>query len=160
MRASRGSVVGLAALTVAVTGCGGLAARGTTAYFTDTATLASGVIESGDLAPPASASCSADLLDTTVSWPADPRYDYEVVLRRVSDATIVATRQVTGSDDSTTYTGLGDFGLVAGDGTVDFRVEVTSTLANASSWASSTARSYDTIRVRALPVGATASCTA
>jgi signal peptidase I len=157
--ASRGPVVGLAALTVAVAGCGGLATRGTTAYFSDTATLASGAIESGDLEPPASASCLADQLEATVSWPADPRYDYEVVLRRVSDKTIVSTRQVTGSDDGATYTGLGDFGLVAGDGTVEFQVEVTSTLANAPSWASSTARSYDTIRVLALTVGATATCT-
>ena len=156
--ASRSSVVGLAALTVAVAGCGGLT-RGTTAYFSDTATLASGAIEAGELAPPDSASCSADLLKATVSWPADSRYDYEVVLRRVSDAAIVSTREITGSDDSATYTGLGDFGLIAGDGTVDFQVEVTSTLANAPSWTSSTGRTYNAIRVVALTVGATATCT-
>ena len=89
----------------------------------------------------------------------DPRYDYEAVLRRVSTGNVVSTRQITGNSISTTYSGLLDFGLVVGAGTVDFTVEIRSKLATATSWESATTRNYGNIRVLAIVIGATASCT-
>jgi signal peptidase I len=159
LRSGRGSVAGVAVIALLLGGWGGSATRATSAYFTDTGTAASGVLASHLLAPPATASCSSTLIQATVSWPADPRYDYTVVLRRISDNTVVSTREVTGTANSTVYTGLSDFGLVVGAGTVDFQVEIASQLAIAPTWTSSTARTYSAIRVVAVLVGATATCT-
>ena len=136
-------------------------ARPALAAFTDSPSLTTGSFGAHTVVRPDSVSCSSALLSATVSWPSkDPRYDYEVVLRRVSTGNVVSTpRQVTGNATSTTYTGLVDFGLVVGLGTVDFTVEVRSKLATAASWESATTRDYANIRVRAVLVGATVSCT-
>jgi signal peptidase I len=153
------SIAAVAVVALALGGWGGSSGRATTAYFTDAGTAASGSVVSHLLAPPASASCSSALVQATVSWPADPRYDYTVVLRRISNGAVVSTRQVTGAGSSTVYSGLSNFGLVVGAGTVDFQVEITSTLVVAPTWASSTARTYSAIRVVAIAVGASATCT-
>ena len=131
----------------------------TTAYFTDNPRLASSALSRVTLTPPSPATCSSALLSATVSWPADARYDYEVVLRRVSNGAVVSTRQVTGSGSSVTYSGLLDFGLVVGAGTVDFNVEIRSKLASAPTWTSSTVTTYSSVRVLAILVGATVGCT-
>lgn len=129
------------------------------AAFTDSPSLTTGSFAAHTVVRPESVNCSSALLSATVSWPSkDPRYDYEVVLRRVSTGNVVSTRQVTGTAISTTYTGLVDFGIV-GLGTVDFTVEVRSKLATATSWESATTRNYANIRVLAVLLGATASCT-
>jgi signal peptidase I len=158
-RTGHGPIAGVAVVALAVGGWGGASSRATTAYFTDAGTAASGSIASHTLAPPVSASCSSTQVQATVSWPADPRYDYAVVLRRISNGALVSTRQVTGAGNSTTYSGLSDFGLVIGAGTVDFQVEITSKLAVAPTWTSTTARTYSAIRVVAVVVGSTATCT-
>lgn len=129
------------------------------AGFTDTGTVTSGSVATHAVVAPASSSCSAVLLAATVSWPGDQRYDYEVVLRQVSNGTVVSTRQVTGASTSTTYSGLASFGLVAGAGTFDFQVELRSYLADTTTWRSATVRTYQNIRVAAVVVGATVSCT-
>lgn len=131
----------------------------TLAAFTDDASLTTGSFATHTVLPPDSASCSDTLLSATVSWPSkDPRYDYEVVLRRVSTNAVVSTRQITGAGLSTTYVGLTDFLLTSGlSGTVDFRVEIRSKLATATSWQSSTVRTYGNIRVALL--GLVPSCT-
>lgn len=132
----------------------------TTAAFTDDPSLTTGSFAAHTVLRPDSVSCSSALLSATVSWPSkDPRYDYEAVLRRVSTGAVVSTRQITGASTSTTYSGLLDFGLVVGAGTVDFQVEIRSKLASASSWQSSSVRTYGNIRVLAIVIGATASCT-
>jgi signal peptidase I len=129
------------------------------ATFTDDATMTAGPFAATTVVPPASASCTAALLSATVSWPNPaPGYDYEVVLRRISNGAVVSTRQVTGTVTSVTYTGLTDFGLVVGAGTVDFNVEIRSRLAAAPTWTSATVRTYSLIRVLAVAVGATVSC--
>lgn len=150
------------ALVVIALGAAGTASpsQPTVAAFTDDASLTTGSFAAHTLVRPDSVSCSSALLSATISWPSkDPRYDYEVILRRVSNGNVVSTRQVTGSSTSTTYTGLLDFGLVVGAGTVDFTVEVRSKLATATSWQSATTRNYANIRVLAILIGATASCT-
>lgn len=136
-----------------------VAAAPSSAFFTDTGTATSGSLASHTVLRPASASCSAALLVATVSWPGDARYDYEVVLRRVSNGSVVSTTQVTGTGTSVTYSGLASFGLVVGAGTVDFQVEITSYLAGSTSWRSADARVYTYIRVLAILIGATVSCT-
>ncbi len=145
--------VPLAAAVVATT------AAPTWATFTDTATMTSGSIASHTVVAPASSSCSAALLAATVSWPGDQRYDYEVVLRRVSNSAVVSTTQVTGASTSIVYSGLASFGLVVGAGTVDFQVEIRSYLAGTTTWRSATVRTYQHVRVVAILVGATVSCT-
>ena len=129
----------------------------TLASFTDDASLTTGSFAAHTVQPPASASCSDGLLTATVSWPGDPRYDYEVVLRRVSTGNVVSTRQVTGSGASTTYLGLVDFGLVVGIFNIDFQVEIRSKLVTATTWVSSTVRTKN-IRVVGLILGVTVSC--
>lgn len=157
---SRGAVAIGVALAVALgASTGGRAPSSTAAYFTDGATLDSASLGAATVSAPASASCTAALLSATVSWPADPRYDYTVALRRVSNNALVSTRQVTGNGNSVTYTGLTDFGLVVGLLAVDFRVEIRSYVAGVPTWISPTARSYTNISVLALVVGATATCT-
>jgi signal peptidase I len=132
----------------------------TWAAFSDTGAANGSSLAAHTVVRPDNASCSAALLSATVTWTnQDPRYDYEVVLRRVSNGAVVSTRQITGSSVSTTYTGLSDFGLVVGLGTVDFDVEIRSKLASATSWQSSDVRTYSSIRVVAVLIGATASCT-
>lgn len=108
---------------------------------------------------PTSASCSSSLLTATVDWDADPRYDYETVLRRVSTGAVVSTQQVTGNDNSTTYLGLASFGLVVGAGLVEFQVEITAYLADSPTWRAATPHVYQNIRVLAILIGATVSCT-
>jgi hypothetical protein len=129
------------------------------AWFTDSGTVTSATSTTHAVVAPASASCSAALLAGTVSWPGDQRYDYEVVLRRVSTNAVVSTTQVTGATTSVTYSGLASFGLVVGAGTVDFQVEIRSYLATATTWRSPTVRTYQYVRVLAILVGATVSCT-
>jgi signal peptidase I len=132
----------------------------TQASFTDDATLTTGSFAAHTVLPPASASCSDTLLTATVSWPGDVRYDYEVILYRVSTGAAVLTRQVTGAASSTTYVGLTDFLLSSAlFGSVDFRVEIRSKLVTATStpWQSSTVRTYSNIRVAL--VGLFPSCT-
>jgi signal peptidase I len=132
----------------------------TWATFSDQGTVTSGSLAAHTVVRPATIGCSSSLLSATITWAnEDPRYDYEVVLRRVSNGNVVSTRQITGASVSTTYAGLTDFGLVVGAGTVDFQVEVRSKLATATSWVSSDVRTYSAIRVLAILVGATASCT-
>jgi signal peptidase I len=132
----------------------------TRASFSDDASLTTGSFAAHTVLPPASASCSDGLLTATISWPGDVRYDYEVVLRRVSTGAVVSTRQITGAASSTTYVGLLSFGLVVGLGpAVDFKVEIRSKLATATSWESSTVRTYGNVRVLAAVIGATVSCT-
>lgn len=129
------------------------------AAWTDPVDVSGTTVGAHTVVRPASASCSAALLSATVSWPGDARYDYEVVLRRVSNGNVVSTSQVTGSGASITYSGLASFGLVVGAGTVDFQVEIRSYLANTTSWRSSEVRTYGNIRVVAVVIGATVSCT-
>jgi hypothetical protein len=157
--AGGGPIAGVAVIAVVLGGWSGSSARSTTAYFTDAGSAASGAVAAHTVAPPASASCSAALVQATVSWPADSRYDHAVVLRRISNGVVVSTRQVTGAGNSTTYSGLSDFGLVVGAGTVDFQVEITSKLVVAPTWVSATAHTYSAIRVVAVVVGASATCT-
>jgi signal peptidase I len=130
------------------------------ADLNDNATMDGGPFAAHTLVAPASATCTSALLSATVTWP-DPRpgYDYEVVLRRVSNNAVVSTRQIVGAARSVTYTGLTDFGLVVGAGTVDFHVEIRSKLASTPTWTSAAVRTYASIRVLAIAVGATASCT-
>ena len=149
-------------LVVAAVGAGARVAPAQTARaaFTDAPSLTTGSFAAHTVVRPDSVSCSAALLSATISWPSkDPRYDYEAVLRRVSTGNVVSTRQITGNSISTTYSGLLDFGLVVGAGTVDFTVEIRSKLATATSWESATTRNYGNIRVLAIVIGATASCT-
>jgi len=129
------------------------------AAWTDPADISGTAITAHAVAPPVSASCSSALLVATVSWPGDARYDYEVVLRRVSNSSVVSTRQVTGAETSVTYSGLADFGLVVGAGTVDFQVEIRSYLASTTSWRSASVQTYTYVRVFAIVIGATATCT-
>ena len=132
----------------------------TQASFTDDASLTTGSFAAHTVLPPASASCSSALLTATISWPNDVRYDYEVVLRRVSNGAVVSTRQITGAASSTTYVGLASFGLVVGLGpAVTFQVEIRSKLVDATSWQSSTVRTYSNISVLAIVVGSLVSCT-
>jgi signal peptidase I len=132
----------------------------TQASFTDNPSLTTGAFAAHTVQRPTSASCSDGLLTATVSWTNDPRYDYEVILRRVSTGAVVSTRQITGATSSTTYTGLLSFGLVVGLGpAVDFTVEIRSKLATAPSWESSSVRTYSNVRVLAVLIGATVSCT-
>lgn len=129
------------------------------AAFSDTGAANGSDLSAHTVVRPSNVSCSSALLSATVTWTnQDPRYDYEVVLRRVSNGSVVSTRQITGSSVSTTYTGLSDFGLVVGVGTVDFNVEIRSKLASATSWQSSDVRTYSSIRVLAILIGATATC--
>jgi predicted ribosomally synthesized peptide with SipW-like signal peptide len=137
----------------------GLGAAPAWAWFSDTATVTTAPSTAHVLARPDATECTAALLTATVSWPEkDPRYDYEVVLRRVATGAVVSTRSVTGAATSTTYSGLLDFGLVVGAGQVDFQAEVRSRLATAPTWTSADTRTSATIRVFAVAVGATASC--
>lgn len=131
----------------------------TMAWFTDPGTVATGTAASHTVVSPASAACSGALLSGTVSWPADARYDYEVILRRVSNGALVSTTQVTGSNASVTYTGLTSFGLAVGAGTVDFQVEIRSYLATATTWRAVSVRTYQSLRVLAVVIGSTVSCT-
>ena len=75
----------------------------------------------------------------------------------MSTGAVVSTRQITGAGLSTTYVGLTDFLLSTGLGNVDFQVEIRSKLATATSWLSSTVRTYSNIRVSL--VGLIPSCT-
>lgn len=134
-------------------------AQTTQASFTDNPSLTTGSFAAHTVQPPNSASCSDGLLTATVSWTNDPRYDYEVVLRRVSNGAVVSTRQITEASSSTTYTGLAAFNVGIGLGTVDFQVEIRSKLATATSWQSSTVKTYSHIRVLQVIVGTTVSCT-
>jgi signal peptidase I len=129
------------------------------AAWTDPVDVSGTAIAAHTVLRPASSSCTSAVVSATVSWPGDARYDYEVVLGRVSPDTVVSTRQVTGAATSTTYTGLTDFGLDTGAGTVDFQVEVTSYLAGTTAWRSASARTYSNIRVVAIGLGLTVSCT-
>lgn len=130
------------------------------AVWSDTPVSVSGsTLSAHTVLSPTSADCSGALLAGTVSWDADPRYDYEVTLRRVSNGAVVSTRQVTGSDNSVSYLGLASFGLVVGAGTVDFQVEITAYLAAAPSWRAAAPHIYQSMRVLAILVGATVSCT-
>jgi signal peptidase I len=132
----------------------------TQASFTDDPSLTTASFATHTVQRPDSVTCSAALLSATVTWPSkDPRYDYEAVLRRVSTGVVVSTRQITGAAVSTTYSGLTSFGLVVGAGTVDFQVEIRSKLATATSWESSAVRTYGNLRVFAIVIGATVSCT-
>ena len=121
----------------------------TQASFTDDASLTTGSFAAHTVLPPDSASCSTGFLTVTVAWPSkDSRYDYEVVLRRMTAPSgIVSTKLVTGSAVSQTYVGLSDFGLSLGVSDVLFRVEIRSKLASATSWASATVQTYANIRV-------------
>lgn len=158
--ASKGRRRALALVAVPLAGLGVLgAATPAGAWFDDTGSVTSGAIATHTVVPPASASCSAALLTGTVSWPGDARYDYEVVLRRVSSGAVVSTTQVTGATTSVTYSGLASFGLVVGAGTVDFQVEIRSYVAGATTWRSATVRTYTYLRVFAILIGATVSCT-
>jgi signal peptidase I len=157
----RAEVVTVAVVAVAL-GIGWRAApmQTTQASFSDDPSLTTGQVNAHTVLRPDSASCSSSLLSATVSWPSkDPRYDYEAVLRRVSNGAVVSTRQITGSLVSTTYTGVSSFGLVLGAGTIDFQVEIRSKLATTTSWTSATVRTYANVRVVAILVGATVSCT-
>ena len=154
MRALRRMACAFVVALVAVAG-----AAPAWAWFTDTATLTAGPSAAHVVARPDSTQCTALVLAVTVSWPdKDPRYDYEVVLRRVGTGAVVSTREVTGAATGVTYSGLVDFGLVVGAGTVDFQVEVRSRLATATSWTSADVRTYSALRVFAVAVGAPASC--
>ena len=160
VRPARGAVV----VAVAVLGGSALALGGgrpapTMAWFTDAGSVTTASLATHTVVAPASASCSSAALAATVQWPVDSRYDYEVVLRRISNGTVVSTTQVTGSSSSITYSGLASFGLVVGAGTVDFQVEIRSYLANTPAWKSSGTRTYQSLRVLAILVGATVSCT-
>ena len=132
-----------------------------TAAWTDPVGATGTELAAHALAPPASATCSTPLvLAATVSWPADARYDYEVVLRRVSPDTVVSTKQVSGTASSVTYTGLTDFGVGSVVAPVDFQVEIRSYLAGTPSWRSAAVRTYTYIRLlQVVIVGASTSCT-
>jgi len=121
----------------------------TLASFTDNPSLTTGSFAAHTVLPPDSASCWTGLLTATVTWPSkDSRYDYEVVLRRMTaPSAIVSTKQVTGSAVSQTYVGIADFGLTLGISDVLFHVEIRSKLATATSWTSATVRTYASIRV-------------
>ena len=121
----------------------------TLASFTDNPSLTTGSFSAHTVLPPDSASCGTGFLTATVTWPSkDSRYDYEVVLRRMTAPSgIVSTKQVTGSAVSQTYLGLADFGLTLGISDVQFQVEIRSKLATATSWTSATVRTYTNIRV-------------
>lgn len=128
------------------------------AAWTDPVAVSGTTLTAYTVPAPASSSCSSLLLAATVSWPADAALDYSVVLRRISSGSVVSTTQVTGAGNSVTYSGLASFGLVVGAGTVDFQVEITSYLANTTTWQSSSARVYSKITVLAILIGATVSC--
>jgi len=156
-RAGTAAVVLMAAVAISVPA---MRPSPTWAAFSDTGTANGSNLAAHTVVRPSSVSCSSALLSATITWNnQDPRYDYEVVLRRVSNGSVVSTRQITGSSVSTTYTGLSDFGLIVGAGTVDFNVEIRSKLASATSWQSSDVRTYSSIRVLAILIGATVSCT-
>jgi predicted ribosomally synthesized peptide with SipW-like signal peptide len=155
----RGLVLTLAAVLGALCIASLTSVRPTLAYFSDSPTAESGTITGHTVAPPASATCSSSVLNATVTWPADTRYDYEVVLRKVSNSTIVSTTQVTGTTSSIQYSGLSAFGVVVGAGQIDFNVEIRSKLATTLSWVSSTVHTYASIRVLAILIGGTVSCT-
>ncbi len=159
VRPVRGGAVVAVALLGGALAVGGGRPAPTMAWFTDTGSVATSSLATHTVLAPASASCSSAALAATVQWPADSRYDYEVVLRRISNGTVVSTTQVTGSSSSITYSGLASFGLVVGAGTVDFQVEIRSYLANTPAWRSSGIRTYQSLRVLAILVGATVSCT-
>ncbi len=152
-RAARGAVPVVAAAAIVAS------AAPTMAWFTDAGTISTGALGTHTVLAPASASCSSALLTATIQWPADSRYDYEVVLRRISTGSVVSTTQVTGANSSITYSGLASFGLLVGAGTVDFQVEITSYLANATTWRAAGPRTYTAVRVFAIAIGATATCT-
>jgi signal peptidase len=134
------------------------ATTSTFAWFTDNGTVTSAAA-THNVVSPTSASCSAALLTATVSWTADPRYDYEVILRRVTaPSSIISTQQITGANSSVTYTGLTSFGT-PGLGTFDYQVEIRSYLANTTTWRAANAHTYQYLRLAALIVGATVSCT-
>ena len=149
------AAAGLAALVVTLSGV-----PGTGAAFTDTGDAATGSFSAHTVLAPDSASWSSVLLSATVTWPEqNPLYDYSVTLRRISNGAVVSTTQVTGAATSITYTGLTSFGLVVGAGTVDFQVEIRSYLAATPAWTAATLRTYSAVRVLAIAVGATATCT-
>lgn len=130
---------------------------GTSGAFTDTGTMNTNPLTAHTVASPSSASCSEGLLSATISWPADTRYDYEVLLRRVSNNQVVSgPTQITGTASSRTFSSL-SAGL--GLGTFDFQVEIKAYLANTPTWVAPSAHIYKYIRVVAILVGATASCT-
>lgn len=134
-----------------------LATSGTSAAFQDVGTVTTGTLTGHLVVSPSSATCSAGLLSATVSWPADARYDYEVLLRRVSNNQVVSgPTQITGSASSRTFSSLSS-GL--GLGTFDFQVEIKAYLANAPTWVAPSVHIYKYVRVVAILVGATASCT-
>jgi signal peptidase I len=155
-----GAAAVLAIGAVALSACGAAEARGTTAYFTDTATVASGPLAAASIASPGEASCSSDLVSATIAWPADPRLDYQVVLRRTSTRQVVSTREVAGGDSSATYAVQTDFGEIVGVGPVGFDVEIRSRLASSPTWTSATPRVYSAIQVLGVEGDETVVCTA
>ena len=158
----RADVVAAGLVLVALgAGTQGPPVQTTQASFTDDASLTTGSFAAHTVQPPASASCSEGLLSlsATVSWPNDVRYDYEVILYRVSTGAVVSTRQIEGGASSTTYLGASAFGSGFGLA-VAFRVEIRSKLANATSWQSSTVRTYANLSVlQVFLVGVTVTCT-
>lgn len=140
-RAAKGVATGTAAVLAVVA-----SGAGASAYFSDTATATSGTVAAHTVVSPTAASCQAGvlgLLSASVSWPGDPRYDYEVVLRRASNGSVVRTDQVTGSASSHTYSVL-EGGLAIA---IDYQVEIRAYLADAPTWRAATAHVYQYIRV-------------
>jgi signal peptidase len=125
----------------------------TQASFTDSPSLTTGSFAAHTVQRPDSASCSTGFLNVKVTWPEkDARYDYEVVLRRVSPtAGVISTRQITGSAVSVTYSGILEFGLLAGLGQ-EFQVDIRSKLATATTWESATVWTYKNLRVGVLAI--------
>lgn len=142
-------VAGLAAVSVGT--------QGTLAWFTDEGTVTGTAQTTHSVVRPTAVGCANANPTATASWPVEVRYDYEVVLRRESNGTVVSTRQVTGTGGSTGYTAPGDFGLGAlAAGNYDFDVEVRSYLAGTTApnrWQSPDVRvSTQQIRVNVVSV--------
>ncbi len=137
----RRKMLGPSASALAVVGLVGLVAPGvpgTSAAFSDTATMTTGSLGAHTVLPPVSSTCMASSPTATISWPEkNSQYDYEVVLKR-SGGSVVSTKAVTGNAVSQTYQAPGDFGFggVLAVGTYDFSVEVRSYVASSPTWRS------------------------
>lgn len=130
------------------------------AAWTDVVPVSGTAISAHVVSRPASAACTPLLLAATVTWPdVDPRYDYEVTLRQSNGSQVGATRSVTSSSPSTTYTGLVDFGLSSlSSGTFDYTVEIRSYLTVNAGWRSAEARSVALQVSKVLGLSAIVSC--
>lgn len=128
----------LVVVVVVVAVAGMVGSRPAWAAWTDQVPISGTSLTAHGVAPPDAVNCGSAGLTATMTWSEkDPRYNYEVLLKR-ADGSVVSTSQVTGAAVSRAFTAPDDFGFDSAltVNAFDFTVEVRSYLADTPAWRS------------------------